>query len=82
MNQMQTYYVVKRTKEKDEEFTVIDAMSLDEASAIFGVRNNADKEAMEEGEAFYIFQVNGQLMFDENQRLVFPKGNMSIINKW
>lgn len=32
---MSRYYVVRRTKEKDEEFAVIDALSLDEANAIF-----------------------------------------------
>lgn len=79
---METYYVVRRTEKKDEEFAVIDAMSLDEARAIFEVRHKADKEAMTEGEAFYIFQTNEMLMLDENHRLVFPKGLMSIIEKW
>ena len=32
---MNHYFVVRRTKEKDEEFAVIDALSLDEANAIF-----------------------------------------------
>lgn len=82
MNQMETYYVVRRTEKKDEKFAVIDAMSLDEARAIFEVRHNADKEAMTEGEAFYIFQATDMLMFDEKHRLVFPKGSMSIIEKW
>mgnify|MGYP001109709729 CR=1 FL=1 len=82
MNQMETYYVVRRTKNKDEEFAGIDAMSLDEANVIFEVRHKADKEALEVGEAFFIFQANEKLMFDENYRLVIPKGSMSIIEKW
>ncbi|MBB6447047.1 hypothetical protein [Bacillus benzoevorans] len=84
MNQMLTYYVVKRTKEKDEQFAVIDAMSLGEAKAIFEVRYKVEKEAMTEGEAFYIFQVKEQLIFDEKQRLVLPKsaGTMCSIKKW
>ncbi|WP_075982591.1 hypothetical protein [Bacillus massilinigeriensis] len=82
MNQMEIYCVVRRTKEKDEQFVVIDAMSLDEAKAIFEVRHKANKESMIEGEAFYIFQANEKLMFDENHRLVFPNGSMSIIEKW
>lgn len=49
MNQIQTYYVVLRTKEKDEQFTMIDAMSLDEAIAIFEIRHKVDKESMTEG---------------------------------
>lgn len=82
MNQLEKYYVVRKTKQTDEEFAVIDAMTLDEARAIFEVRHKADKEAMIGGEAFYIFQANGKLRFDENHRLVFPKGLMSIIEKW
>lgn len=37
MNQIKQYYVVRRIKEKDEQFEVIDALSLDEANAIFEV---------------------------------------------
>ncbi|WP_238985132.1 hypothetical protein [Bacillus kwashiorkori] len=81
MNQMETYYVVRRTEKKDEEFAVIDAMSLDEARAIFEVRHKSDKEAMTEGEAFYIYQANEQLTFDENNRIKFPSGRKAIIQK-
>lgn len=81
MNQMKPYYVVRRTKEKDEQFAMIDALSLDEANAIFEVRHEADKEAMEQGEAFYIFQATEQLTFDENNRIKFPPGRMAIIHK-
>ncbi|WP_397539832.1 hypothetical protein [Rummeliibacillus pycnus] len=82
MNQMGQYLVVKRTKEKDEQFTVIDAMSLDEAHAIFKVRHKDDQDAMEEGETFFIFEVEGNLEFDENNRIAFPKRDMTIIQKW
>ncbi|WP_042354777.1 hypothetical protein [Bacillus rubiinfantis] len=82
MKQLEKYYVVRKTKKTDEEFAMIDAMTLDEARAIFEVRHKANKEAMIEGEAFYIFQANEMPMFDENHRLVFPKGSMSIIEKW
>ncbi|WP_077701947.1 hypothetical protein [Virgibacillus dokdonensis] len=33
MNQMEIYYVIKRTTGKDEQFTLTDAMSLDKADA-------------------------------------------------
>lgn len=82
MTRMEKYYVVKRTKKKDGQFTEIAAMSLDEANAIFEIRHESDRIAMEEGEAFYIFQANEKLIFDDNHRLVFPKGAMSIIEKW
>lgn len=81
MNQMEKYYVVKRTKEKDEQFTVIEAMSLDEANAIYEVRHKAEKETMVEGEAFYIFHAKEQLAFDESNRVKFPSGRMAIIHK-
>lgn len=81
MNQIETYYVVRRTKEKDEQFAVIDAMSLDEANAVFEIRHEFNKEAMKEGEAFYIFEADEQLTFDENNRIKFPSGRMAIIHK-
>lgn len=81
MNQIQPYYVVRRTKEKDEQFALIDAMSLDEANAIFEVRHKDDKESMVEGEAFFIFGADEELKFDENNRVVFPKGKMANIHK-
>lgn len=82
MSQMEKYYVVKRTKERDVEFAVIDAMSLQEANAIFEIRHESDKAVMEEGEAFYIFQANKNLKFDKNLRLVFPEGPMGVLEKW
>lgn len=81
MSQMKEYVVVRSREEKDEKFTSIHAMSLDEASAIFKVRHKAEEDAMEVGEAFYIFQAEEQLTFDENHRLVSPTGDMCIIQK-
>ena len=81
MNQMERYYVVSRTKEKDEEFAVIEAMSLNEASAIFEVRHKADKEAMMKGESFYIFHSDETLSFDVESRVVFPSEEMTIIQR-
>jgi hypothetical protein len=78
---MNRYYVVRRIKEKDEEFAVIDALSLDEANAIFEVRYKDFKETMQKGEAFFIFQANEPLTFDENHQVVFPKGRMAMIHK-
>jgi hypothetical protein len=78
---MNQYYVVRRIKEKDEKFAVIDALSLDEANAIFEVRYKDFKETMQKGEAFFIFQANEPLTFDENHQVVFPKGRMAMIHK-
>ncbi len=78
---MKEYVVVISREEKDEKVTSIHAMSLDEASAIFKVRHKAEEDALEVGEALYIFQAEEQLTFDKNQRIVFPKGDMCIIQK-
>ncbi|MBT2687287.1 hypothetical protein J7I93_03730 [Bacillus sp. ISL-47] len=82
MNQMLTYYVVLRTKEKDEQFAEVDALTLDEARAIFDIRFKADKEAMQEGDAFFIFEADKALEFDKNNRVVFPSGKMVITHKF
>ncbi|WP_254119014.1 hypothetical protein [Bacillus sp. FJAT-29790] len=81
MNQMEMYYVVRRTNEKNEQFTVINAISLDEANAIFEIRHKADMEAMKEGEAYFIFEADEALKFDEYNQAVFPSGRMAIIHK-
>lgn len=52
---MSRYYVVRRTKEKDEEFAVIDALSLDEANAIFEVRYKDFKETMQKRRGILYF---------------------------
>ena len=64
MNQMVKYYVIKRTARNDEQFTVIDAMSLDEANAIFLVRHERDTDAMKKGEEFLIFEADEKLEID------------------
>mgnify|MGYP001421935818 FL=1 len=76
MNQMEQYIVVRRTKEKDEQFAVIDAMSLAEAKAILKVRyDNFDinNEEMQE-EDFFIFKADGEIKYDENNRVVLKEG--------
>ncbi|MGY0694082.1 hypothetical protein ACW2QC_15090 [Virgibacillus sp. FSP13] len=79
MNQMEKFYVIKRTIGKDEQFTVIYALSLDEADAIFLVRHKEDKDAMKKGEEFLIFEADKELKFDENNRAELPtKGEMII----
>lgn len=78
---MNQYYVVSRTSEQDEQFAVIDALSLDEADAIFRVRFKDYEETMQKGEAFYIFQASDDLKYDENNRVEFPKGKMAAIHK-
>lgn len=79
---MSRYYVVRRTKEKDEEFAVIDALSLDEANASLKCVIKILKKPCKKGEAFFIFQANEPLTFDENHQVVFPKGRMAMIHKF
>lgn len=82
---MEQYIVVRRTKEKDEQFAVIDAMSLAEAKAILKVRyDNFDinNEEMQE-EDFFIFKADGEIKYDENNRVVLKEvGAMIIISMW
>jgi len=73
---MESYYVVKCTKEKDELFTVIDAESLEEVQAIFRIRYKEEVEKMGSGDSFYFFSAKEELKFDESNRLIFPDGGM------
>lgn len=81
MIQIEKYYVVKRTKEKDELYSTIDAASLEEVNAIFHIRYKEEINKMQEGEAFYIFSEKGKLEFDEDHRLIFPDIDMTGIQK-
>lgn len=81
MSQMEKYYVVISMEERDELFATIDAMSLDEANAIFKIRYQEDIERFGEV-TFYIFSGKEELQFDKNNRLIFPKVEMSSIHKW
>lgn len=81
MNQLEPYYVVRRTKDKDEQFAMIDALSLDEADAIFKVRYKGYEESMKAGDAYYVFQANELPVFDESHRIIFPRGEVIIHKK-
>ena len=65
MIQIEKYYVVRRTKEKDELYSTIEAASLDEVNAIFHIRFKEEIIKMQKGDAFYIFSEKGELEFDE-----------------
>jgi hypothetical protein len=76
---MNQYYVVLRTKEKDELMDVVKALSLEEASAIAEIRYG---EGMCEGDGLFVFPAIGPLAFDENNRFVSNSGgNMKIMIK-
>ncbi|WP_102694156.1 hypothetical protein [Rummeliibacillus pycnus] len=77
---MNQYYVVLRTKEKDELKDVVDALSLDEALAIAKKRYEA---GMNGGEKLYIFLAKGPISFDENNQFVCNTGgNLKIMIKF
>ncbi|MFB4473396.1 MULTISPECIES: hypothetical protein [Bacillaceae] len=82
MNQMEKFHVIKRTAVKDEQFTVIDAMSLDEADAIFLVRHEREKDtAVNKGEEFLIFESYGELKYDEYNRVLLPESGEMMIHR-
>jgi Mg2+/Co2+ transporter CorC len=56
---MNKYYVVLRTKEKDELLDVVDALSLEEAMAIAETRY---EEQMEVRDGLFVFEVNSPLV--------------------
>lgn len=70
---IEKYYVVKRTEQKDELYSMIEAASLEEVNAIFHIRYKEEINKMKKGDAFYIFSEKGKLKFGENNRLIFPK---------
>ncbi|MGP3562608.1 hypothetical protein QWV57_08600 [Geobacillus zalihae] len=77
---MNQYYVVLRTKEKDELMDVVGALSLEEAWAIARIRY---EERMREGDSLFVFPAIGPLAFDENNRFVSNSGgNMKIMMKF
>ncbi|MGG3854252.1 hypothetical protein ABET36_07520 [Caldifermentibacillus hisashii] len=70
---LEKYYVVRSLEERDELFATIDAISLEEAKVIF--KNRYKEEMGRLGErAFYIFLAKEELLFDDNNRLILPKG--------
>ncbi|MGG3854201.1 hypothetical protein ABET36_07220 [Caldifermentibacillus hisashii] len=75
----ESYYVVRSVKEGDELFATIDAMSLDEANAIFQIRYKEELDQLGEV-TFYIFSAKEELQFNENNRLIFPEVGMNIIH--
>lgn len=68
---MNKYYVVLRTKEKDELLDVVDALSLEEAMAIAETRY---EEQMEVRDGLFVFEVNSPLSFNEKNRFVRNSG--------
>lgn len=72
MIQLEKYYVVRCTKEKDKLYSTIDAASLEEVHAIFRIRYEEEISQMKEGDAFYIFSEKGKVEFDENNRFILP----------
>lgn len=73
------YYIIRSTDEKDEKVDEIAALSLEEAHAIAKVRFQV---FMNSGETLHTIQANETLSFDENHRLNFPKGEMMSLSKW
>ncbi|MGG3162155.1 hypothetical protein ABEO87_10905 [Geobacillus stearothermophilus] len=68
---MNQYYVVLRTKERDELLDVVDALSLEEAMAIAKTRY---EEQMEVRDGLFVFKVNGPLTFNEQNRFIRSGG--------
>lgn len=79
MSQTESYYVVRSTKEKDEEFAGIEAPSLSKASSAFLSWRSENYDKVDDDDVFYIFSTKHPLQFDENNRLIEPKGEVRTI---
>ncbi|MDH2882511.1 hypothetical protein [Bacillus cytotoxicus] len=76
---MGQYFVVRSTEEYDVELGVVEARSLQEARNLVMEHS---QETMEAGETFFIFFKKGEIQFDKNKRVIFPKeGKMIGISK-
>lgn len=76
---MESFYVVKSTKEKDEKLGEIDAPSLSKASNAFHLWLHENRNKVKDEDVFYIFSMKHPLQFDENNRMIEPKGKMRTI---
>ncbi|MEK4629005.1 hypothetical protein MKZ17_12430 [Solibacillus sp. FSL R7-0682] len=79
---MKKFEVVKRLVEKDVHVASIKANSLDEAQMIFDKSYRNEKESMKRGDAMIIAEVDGDVVFDNNHRLVVTSGNMNMFYKF
>lgn len=79
---MKKFEVVKQLAEKDVHVASIKADSLEEAQKIVDNRYRKEKEAMKRGEVMVIAEVEGDVVFDNNHRLVVTSGNMNMFYKF
>lgn len=79
---MKKFEVVKQLAEKDVHVASIKADSLEEAQKIVDNRYRKEKEAMKRGEVMIVAEVEGDIVFDENNRLIVTSSNMNLFYKF
>ncbi|TMN21840.1 hypothetical protein [Lentibacillus cibarius] len=73
---MKEYCVIRSTKNRDYQETVIEANSMDDARE--KVRKHYVNKLLEK-ESFIVFPVANHLGFNELNRLIFPDGDVVIL---
>ncbi len=74
--------MVIRLEERDVYVTSIEAESLNEAQKTLDKRYFNEKESMKKGEMMIIAEVDGEIVFDVNNRIVVTSGNMNMFYKF
>lgn len=74
--------MVRRLEERDVYVTSIEAESLNEAQKILDKRYLNEKESMKSSEVMIIAEVDGEPVFDVNNRIVVTSGNMNMFYKF
>jgi hypothetical protein len=70
---MKKFYVIRSKKEMDVKEKIIKAFSLEEACEMV---KEQYVETLLEGEKLYIFSFVNELRYDENNRVIWPEGEM------
>ena len=76
------YAIVKRTGEKDVLIATLMAESLERADALANERFAKEKESLKRGEAMLVVELDDEVVFDADERVVNTSGNMNMFYKF
>lgn len=79
---MQKFAIVKREEEKDLLIGTIEALSFEQAEKVADQKYGKEKQSLQRGEAWLIVELEGNVVFDEKNRVVNLTGNMDIFYKF
>lgn len=79
---MKKFAVVIQSQERNTHVTSIGTASLDEAQKVLDKHYRKVKESMKNGEVMIIAEVDGEPVFDANNRFVLTSGNLDLFYKF